>query len=61
MLYQKELKLAIISHFGRPTEGEFNKKFSLRVVARRLVRNFRNEVFFEDTPLDINHQNIKKI
>ena len=37
----KGSKLAIISHFGRPTEGKFNKKFSLQVVAKRLSEIFK--------------------
>tara|TARA_B100000767_G_scaffold236008_1_gene229540 strand:- start:5491 stop:6654 length:1164 start_codon:yes stop_codon:yes gene_type:complete len=49
----KGSKLAIISHFGRPTEGKFNKKFSLQVVAKRLSEILNMEVFFEDQPLDI--------
>ena len=49
----KGAKLAIISHFGRPKEGEFNEKFSLRLVARRLSEILKMEVFFEDKPLDV--------
>ena len=49
----KGAKLAIISHFGRPVEGEFNKKFSLRIVAERLSEILKIKVFFEEQPLDI--------
>lgn len=49
----KGAKLAIISHFGRPEEGVFNKKHSLKIVSERLSEILKKEVYFEETPLDI--------
>jgi phosphoglycerate kinase len=49
----KGAKLAIISHFGRPTEGKFEKKYSLKIVSERLSEILGIKVFFEDQPLDV--------
>lgn len=46
-------KVAIISHFGRPKEGIFDKKYSLKIVAERLSKILKKKVYFEDTPLDV--------
>ena len=49
----KGAKLAIISHFGRPTEGKFDEKYSLKIVSERLSEILGIKVFFEDQPLDV--------
>ena len=49
----KGAKIAIISHFGRPTEGTFNEKYSLKIVAERLSKILKKKVFFEAIPLNI--------
>jgi phosphoglycerate kinase len=49
----KGAKLAIISHFGRPKEGEFDEKYSLKIVSERLSEILGVKVFFENQPLDI--------
>ena len=49
----KGAKVAIISHFGRPTEGRFEKKYSLKIVSERLSEILGIKVFFEDQPLDV--------
>ena len=46
-------KVAIISHFGRPKEGIFDKKYSLKIIAKRLSEILEKKVYFEDTPLDV--------
>ena len=51
-ILSKGSKVAIISHFGRPAEGVYNKKYSLEKVAVRLSEILGEEVFFENTPLD---------
>ena len=51
-ILSKGAKVAIISHFGRPAEGVYNKKYSLEKVAVRLSEILGEEVFFENTPLD---------
>ena len=51
-ILSKGSKVAIISHFGRPAEGVYNKKYSLEKVAVRLSKILGEEVFFENTPLD---------
>ena len=51
-ILSKGAKVAIISHFGRPVEGVYNKKYSLEKVAVRLSEILGEEVFFENTPLD---------
>jgi phosphoglycerate kinase len=48
----KGAKLAIISHFGRPKEGEFDEKYSLKIVSERLSEILGVKVFFENQPLD---------
>ena len=48
----KGAKLAIISHFGRPKEGCFDEKYSLKIVADRLSKILNKKVFFEENPLD---------
>ena len=49
----KKSKLAIISHFGRPIEGKFDKKYSLKIVAEKLSEILKKKVYFEDQPLSI--------
>ena len=49
----KGAKISIISHLGRPTEGKFDSKYSLKLVAERLSEILNKEVFFEDQPLNI--------
>ena len=51
-ILSKGAKVAIISHFGRPIEGVYDKKYSLEKVAIRLAEILGEEVFFENTPLD---------
>ena len=34
----KNAKVSIISHFGRPSEGKFDEKYSLRIVADRMAK-----------------------
>ena len=48
----KGAKVAIISHLGRPTEGVFEKKYSLKIVAERLSEILNKKVYFESQPLD---------
>ncbi len=49
----KGAKISIISHLGRPAEGKFDSKYSLKLVAERLSEILNKEVFFEDQPLNI--------
>ena len=42
----KGAKIAIISHFGRPTEGTFNEKYSLKIVAERLSKILKKKSIF---------------
>tara|TARA_B100001996_G_scaffold309948_1_gene251639 strand:+ start:367 stop:1530 length:1164 start_codon:yes stop_codon:yes gene_type:complete len=49
----KKSKLAIISHFGRPIEGKFDKKYSLKIVAEKLSEILKRKVYFEAQPLSI--------
>ncbi len=49
----KGAKISIISHLGRPTEGKFDSKYSLKLVAERLSEILNKEVFFEEQPLNI--------
>ena len=49
----KKAKLAIISHFGKPTEGTFEKKYSLKIVAEKLSEILEKKVYFEEQPLNI--------
>ena len=59
-ILSKGAKVAIISHFGRPIEGVYDKKYSLEKVAVRLAEILDEEVFFENTPLDIKSPKYKK-
>ena len=59
-ILSKGAKVAIISHFGRPIEGVYDKKYSLEKVAIRLAEILDEEVFFENTPLDIKSPKYKK-
>ena len=59
-ILSKGAKVAIISHFGRPIEGVYDKKYSLEKVAIRLAEILDEEVFFESTPLDIKSPTYKK-
>ena len=59
-ILSKGAKVAIISHFGRPIEGVYDKKYSLEKVAIRLAEILDEEVFFESTPLDIKSPKYKK-
>ncbi len=47
----------VISHLGRPTEGEYNAEFSLKPVAKRLSELLNKEVIFfeklEDVQLEL--------
>ena len=49
----KGAKVGIISHLGRPIEGKFDSKQSLKIVAERLSEILNKKVFFEEQPLDI--------
>ena len=49
----KGAKIAITSHLGRPVEGKFDKKYSLKIIAERLSSILGKEVFFEEQLLDI--------
>ena len=44
--------VGIISHLGRPIEGKFDSKQSLKIVAERLSEILNKKVFFEKQPLD---------
>jgi len=44
--------VGIISHLGRPIEGKFDSKQSLKIVAERLSEILNKKVFFEEQPLD---------
>ena len=44
--------VGIISHLGRPVEGKFDSKQSLKIVAERLSEILNKKVFFEAQPLD---------
>ena len=59
-ILSKGAKVAIISHFGRPIEGVYDKKYSLEKVSVRLAEILDEEVFFENTPLDIKSPKYKK-
>jgi len=59
-ILSKGAKVAIISHFGRPIEGVFDKKYSLKQVAIRLAEILGEEVFFENNSLDIKSPEYKK-
>ena len=59
-ILSKGAKVAIISHFGRPIEGIFDKKYSLKQVAIRLAEILGEEVFFENNSLDIKSPEYKK-
>ena len=48
----KGAKIAIISHLGRPIEGKFEEKYSLKIVAERLSEILNKKVYFESRPLD---------
>ncbi len=49
----KGANVGIISHLGRPIEGKFDSKQSLKIVAERLSEILNKKVFFEEQPLDI--------
>ena len=59
-ILSKGAKVAIISHFGRPIEGVYDKKYSLKQVAIRLAEILDEEVFFENNSLDIKSPEYKK-
>ena len=59
-ILSKGAKVAIISHFGRPIEGVYDKKYSLEKVAVRLAEILGEEVFFENNSLDIKSPEYKK-
>ena len=40
----KGAKIAITSHLGRPVEGKFDKKYSLKIIAERLSSILGKEV-----------------
>ncbi len=44
-------KVVLASHFERPTPGEFNPKYSLEAVARRLdtLLKIKNRLYFDDS------------
>ena len=56
----KGAKISIISHLGRPTEGKFDSKYSLKLVAEDYPE-ILNKVFFEDQPLNIKSPEYKMI
>ena len=51
-ILSKNAKVSIISHFGRPNEGKFDEKYSLRIVAERMAKILNRSVHFEEIPLD---------
>ena len=51
-ILSKNAKVSIISHFGRPNEGKFDEKYSLRIVAERMAEILNRSVHFEEIPLD---------
>ena len=50
-ILSQNAKLSIISHFGRPKSGAFDKKFSLKIVAERISKIINKEVHFEEIPI----------
>ena len=51
-ILSKNAKVSIISHFGRPNEGKFDEKYSLRIVAEKIAKILNRSVHFEEIPLD---------
>jgi phosphoglycerate kinase len=47
----RDCKVVLASHFGRPKAGEFNEKFSLFPVYKRLdtLLKIKNKLFFDDS------------
>ncbi len=58
-ILSKGAKISLLSHFGRPTEGVFEKKYSLEKVAARLSEILDKKVFFEKKPLDVSSPEYK--
>ena len=52
-ILSQDSKIAILSHLGRPTEGKYNKDYSLEPVALRLSELLGKKVYFEKDPLNI--------
>ena len=52
MALEKGAAIMIMSHLGRPTEGEFDEEFSLKPVADRLSKLLGKEVRLEKNWLD---------
>ncbi len=49
----QEASVLILSHLGRPTEGEYNEEFSLKPVAKRLSELLGKEVLFFEKIEDV--------
>ncbi len=50
-ILSQNAKLSILSHFGRPKSGAFEKEFSLKIVAERISKIIDKEVHFEEIPI----------
>ena len=51
-LLKEGASVALISHLGRPSEGEFKEKYSLRPVAKVLSDLLKTKVGFEKNWID---------
>jgi phosphoglycerate kinase len=54
-------KVMLMSHLGRPTEGEYDEDFSLAPVGRHLSALLGQEVYLEKTWLDGIDMNVRQI
>tara|TARA_B100000900_G_scaffold169877_1_gene144281 strand:+ start:888 stop:2051 length:1164 start_codon:yes stop_codon:yes gene_type:complete len=50
-ILSQNANLSIISHFGRPKDGIFEKELSLKIVAERISKIIKKEVYFEEIPI----------
>ncbi len=50
-ILSQNANLSIISHFGRPKDGVFEKELSLKIVAERISKIIKKEVYFEEIPI----------